>query len=219
MAEILDWLRVVIEQIIMLLSYPGIALVMLAENLFPPIPSELVMPFAGFLAGRGEMNLGLALLAGTIGSVVGAVVLYYIGWWAGERAVRAFVRRYGRFLLLSEGDLDRTISFFERHGKAMVFFARLMPLARSLISIPAGTSRMPLGMFLLFTTLGSAIWNTALAGAGLALGENWDQILGFVRQYERVILVALVVAICVFVARRLVALRTAAATGKSGPSL
>ncbi|MDQ3701671.1 MAG: DedA family protein [Chloroflexota bacterium] len=218
MAEILDTLRVVIEQIITALGYPGIALVMLVENLFPPIPSELVMPFAGFLAGRGEMNLALALLAGTIGSVVGAVVLYYIGFWAGERAVRAFVRRYGRFFLLSEEDLDRTISFFERRGNAMVFFGRLVPLVRSLISIPAGTSRMPMGPFLLFTILGSAIWNAILASAGLALGENWDQILGFVRQYERAILVALAVAIAVFFARRLVALRTAAAAGKSGPS-
>lgn len=219
MAEILDTMRVVIEQIIAALGYPGIALVMLVENLFPPIPSELVMPFAGFLAGRGEMNLALALLAGTIGSVVGAVVLYYIGLWAGERAVRAFVRRYGRFFLLSEEDLDRTIRFFERRGNAVVFFGRLVPLVRSLISIPAGTSRMPMGMFLLFTILGSAIWNVVLAGAGLALGENWDQILGFIRQYERAILVALAVAIAVFFVRRLVALRTAAAAGKSGPSL
>ena len=218
MAEILDTLRVVIEQIITALGYPGIALVMLVENLFPPIPSELVMPFAGFLAGRGEMNLALALLAGTIGSVVGAVVLYYVGFWAGERAVRAFVRRYGRFFLLSEEDLDRTISFFERRGNAVVFFGRLVPLVRSLISIPAGTSRMPMGMFLLFTILGSAIWNVVLAGAGLALGENWDQILSFVRQYERVILVALAAAIILFFGRRLVALRTAAAAGKSGPS-
>ncbi|MGH2355247.1 MAG: DedA family protein [Chloroflexota bacterium] len=211
MAELLEFLRVWIEQIITLLGYPGIAAVMLIENLFPPIPSEFVMPFAGFLAARGQLNFAGAVAAGTLGSVTGAVALYFVGLWAGEPLVRRFVRRYGRFWLLSEQDLDRTIRFFDRYGDAVVFFARIIPLVRSLISIPAGMSRMPLGKFLLFTTLGSAIWSGALAAAGLVLGENWDLIIGFVKQYERVILVAIVAGVLYFIYRRVMALRAQSA--------
>jgi membrane protein DedA with SNARE-associated domain len=212
MAALLESVRVWIEQIILLLGYPGIALIMLVENLFPPIPSEFVMPFAGFLAGRGQLSFWGAVAAGTLGSVLGAIVLYYVGMWAGEPVVRVAIRRYGRYWLISEADLDRSIRFFERHGDVVVFFARVIPLVRSLISLPAGMSRMPLWRFLVFTTLGSAVWTTVLCWAGLVLGANWDTILVFVNQYQRVILVAIAVAVVVFVARRLLALRAHAST-------
>jgi membrane protein DedA with SNARE-associated domain len=218
MAELLESLRHLIEQLIQLLGYPGIFLIMLAENLFPPIPSEFVMPFAGFLAARGQLSLFWAIVAGTLGSVVGAIILYYVGLWAGEPVVRVFIRRYGRYWLLSEADLDRTIAFFEKRGEAVVLFARVIPIFRSVISLPAGTSRMPMGKFLLFTTIGAAIWTTVLAGAGVVLGENWDVILGLVRQYERLIIVAVVLAVAIFVTRRLMALRAGrAATPAGGP--
>src|SRR3712207_5887633 len=113
MASLLDSLRVWIEQLILLLGYPGIALIMLVENLFPPIPSEFVVPFAGFLVAQGSLSFLGVVIAGTLGSVLGAIVLYYVGLWAGEPVVRVFVRRYGRYWLLSEADLDRTIAFFE----------------------------------------------------------------------------------------------------------
>ncbi|HEX2185224.1 MAG TPA: DedA family protein [Chloroflexota bacterium] len=202
---------------IRLLNYPGIALVMLIENLFPPIPSEFVMPFAGFLAARGELNFAATVVAGTIGSVVGAIILYFVGMWAGEPLIRLFVRRYGRYWLLSEADLDRTIQFFARYGEAVVFFGRVIPLVRSLISIPAGMSRMPLGRFLIFTTLGAAIWTTALAAAGLALGENWELIIGFVKQYERAILVVLALGVIAFVFRRVSSLRARASAVRQQP--
>jgi membrane protein DedA with SNARE-associated domain len=132
------------------------------------------------------------------------------------------VRRYGRWWLLSEADLDRTIQFFERRGDVVVFFARVVPLFRSLISLPAGMSRMPFGKFLLLTTLGSAIWSTILVWAGVLLGANWEQILGFISRYQRLIVVAAVLAAVVFVGRRLLALRAArasrAAPTASGPS-
>jgi membrane protein DedA with SNARE-associated domain len=210
MAELLDFMRVWIEQIILLLGYRGIALIMLVENLFPPIPSEFVMPFAGFLAGRGQLSFWGAVGAGTLGSVLGAIVLYYVGLWAGEPAVRLAIRRYGRYWLISEADLDRSISFFERHGDIVVFSARVIPLVRSLISLPAGMSRVPLWRFLIFTTLGSAIWTTILCWAGLLLGENWDSILVFVKQYERVILLAIAFAIVTFAARRWLTMRAQA---------
>ncbi|HEX2036780.1 MAG TPA: DedA family protein [Chloroflexota bacterium] len=217
MAELLEFMRVWIEHIIRVLNYPGIALVMLIENLFPPIPSEFVMPFAGFLAARGELNFAGTVVAGTLGSVAGAIILYLVGMWAGEPLIRLFVRRYGRYWLLSEADLDRTIQFFARYGEAVVFFGRVIPLVRSLISIPAGMSRMPLGRFLIFTTLGAAVWTTALAAAGLALGENWELIIGFVKQYERAILVVLALGVIAFVFRRVSSLRARASAVRQQP--
>ena len=203
LAELLEQVRVLIEQIIAGLGYPGIGLVMLAENVFPPIPSELVMPLAGFLVADGDLSLGGVLLAGTLGAVLGALVLYGLGAWLDEPVIRAFVRRYGRYLLLDEGDLDRTMRFFSRYGQVMVFFGRLVPMVRSLISVPAGINRMPLGRFLISTTLGTLIWNSLLVGMGMLLGENWPEVLAIVKQYENVTLLALGALVIGFVVIRL----------------
>ncbi|HYF63461.1 MAG TPA: DedA family protein [Herpetosiphonaceae bacterium] len=188
MAALMEQLQQWIEAIITTIGYGGIALVMFAENLFPPIPSELVMPLAGFIVERGEMHVVGVLVAGTLGAVLGALALYYIGMWADAVIIRRFVRRYGRFFLISEQDMDRTLAFFDRHGQKMVFFGRLIPLVRSLISVPAGMNRMPLGRFLLWTTMGSLIWNGVLTYAGILLGANWEQVLGIVGRYETVAL-------------------------------
>jgi membrane protein DedA with SNARE-associated domain len=203
MAEVMEQVRLWIEQIILLLGYPGIALVMLVENIFPPIPSELVMPFAGFLTVDGRLNLPLAIVAGTSGSVLGAVVLYYIGRWADEPIVRRFLRRYGRWIMVSEADLDRVLGTFDRYGQPIVFFGRLIPIIRSLISVPAGMHRMPVGRFLLFTLLGSLIWTSLLTYAGVLLGENWPRILDFTKQYERLTLFIVLAAVVIFLAIRL----------------
>lgn len=190
-SEILDLMRVWIEQIILALGYPGIALMMLAENLFPPIPSELVMPFAGFLAARGQLNLAGVLIAGSLGSLTGAWALYAAGGWLGERAVRPLLRSYGRWLLLSEADLDRALRVFAQHGRLAVFVGRLMPLIRSLISLPAGLNGMRLRLFLPLTLAGTLLWNSLMAGAGYLLGARWDELLVFTKQYERGVLVVL----------------------------
>jgi membrane protein DedA with SNARE-associated domain len=203
MAEILDQLRVIIEQVIGALGLPGIGIVMFAENVFPPIPSELVMPFAGFMVSQGTYNFFLVLLAGTLGSVFGSLVLYYFGMWADDHIIRALVRRYGRFMLLSEDDLDRALAFFDRHGEAVVFFGRFIPLVRSLISIPAGMDRMPLGKFLFFTTLGAVIWNAGLTLSGVMLGAHWQNILIFVKQYERFTLIGMAALLAGFLAWRI----------------
>lgn len=191
MAEILEQLRVIIEHVIVGVGYPGIAVVMFAENVFPPIPSELVMPFAGFLVAQQRLSLVGILIAGTLGSVLGALALYYLGRWLDEPVIRALVRRYGRFLLIEERDLDRAMAFFARFGQMVVFFGRLVPVVRSLISIPAGMNRMPMGAFLLSTTLGTVLWNGLLAVIGLVLGEHWQAVLGLVKQYEKMTLLAL----------------------------
>lgn len=203
MAEILDKLSILIEDIIAALGYPGITLVMFLENIFPPIPSEIVMPFAGFLvADNGEMTFPGIVIAGTLGSVLGALVIYHVGVWADDLVIRRFVRHYGRYFTVSEQDLDRALSFFDRYGEAIVFFGRLIPIIRSLISLPAGMKRMPLRRFLLFTALGTAIWTALLSAAGVILKENWEDILTFIDTYQMVTLVVVGAAVLVLVIRR-----------------
>ena len=204
MSQILEQIRLIIEQFITGIGYPGITVVMFTENVYPPIPSELVMPFAGFLVARGEFSFVGIVVAGVIGSVLGALALYYIGVWANELLIRNFIRRYGRFFLLSENDLNRALSFFSKYGEAVIFFGRLIPIIRSLISIPAGMNRMPLAKFLLFTALGSSIWTGVLAYAGVVLGENWEAVLDIVDQYQDITLVVLAALVVIFVALRLV---------------
>jgi membrane protein DedA with SNARE-associated domain len=215
MTQAVESLRAWIEEIILAIGYPGVALIMLIENLFPPIPSEFVMPFAGFLAGRGSFDFWTVVAAGTAGAVLGAIALYYIGYFVGEPLLRVFVRRYGRYWLLSEADLDRSLDLFTRHGSIMVFVGRVIPLVRSLISIPAGMSRMPFLRFLVLTTLGSAVWSGVLAYAGLLLGENWEQILGFIERYQRFVLVALALAVVAGIARWVAVARARKAAGGS----
>ena len=172
------------------LGYVGLALLLVIENLFPPIPSEVVLPLAGFFVGRGDFTFWGALLAATIGATAGALVLYGLGRWGG----RALVLRYGRWLRVSEEDLDRADGWFARHGDLLVLGARVVPGARSVVSIPAGTSRMPLRRFTVLTIVGSAVWNAVLIGAGVILGANWNRVSGWVGSYSDVVLVAVVAA-------------------------
>ena len=176
----------------------ALAILMLVETVFPPIPSELVLPFAGFLIGRGDLDPVAALLAATTGSVGGALAIYAVSRTGG----RALVERYGSHVRLTSEDLDRAESWFEDHGTVAVFVARMIPGARSLISVPAGTARMPLVRFTLLTTAGSAIWNTAMLGAGYLLGDNWERIETYVGPISIVVGVLIVTGIVVFVVRR-----------------
>ncbi len=169
-------------------GYPGLAAFLLIENHFPPIPSDLILPLAGFLVGKGEMSFLPALLAATTGSLVGAYILYAVGLWGG----RPLVLRYGMWLRVKEGDLDHAEGWFEKYGDWVVFFARMVPGARSVVSIPAGMLQMPLGRFPLLTTSGSAAWNVLLIGAGWFLGENWRRITNVVGSVSDVIVIVLV---------------------------
>lgn len=190
----LEQLSTWIEEIITGLGYPGLAFVMFAENVFPPIPSELVMPYAGFLVATGDdFTLPGILIAGTIGSVLGAIVLYYVGVLVDEAILRRFLRRYGKWLTVSESDLDRALALFDRYGPFIIFFGRLIPLIRSIISIPAGVDRMPMPKFLLYTTAGSLIWNGILGYGGYVLGDNWERITHTVETYQSITLVVLAV--------------------------
>lgn len=202
MSELLGMVGEWSKQIMLALGYPGIALIMLIENLFPPIPSEVVMPYAGFLSADGYFSLPGAIVAGTTGSVLGAIALYYIGLLAGEPLVRPFFRNYGKWFLLSEADLDKALATFTKHGDVMVFTGRVIPLIRSLISLPAGMNRMPLLRFLALTTVGSAIWTTLLTVAGYFLGANWEVVEGFISQYQKVVLALIALGVIYFVFTR-----------------
>jgi len=171
-------------------GYAGVAFLMLAENLFPPIPSEVILPLTGFLVGQGNLAFFPALVVATTGSLAGALVLYAFGRWGG----RGLILRYGRVLRIKEADLDRADEWFDRYGGAVVFFGRMVPGVRSLVSIPAGFSEMPLGRFVLLTALGSCAWNTFLIGLGRLLGENWSQVAGVVGSISDVVLALLAVA-------------------------
>ncbi len=180
------------------LGYLGLALLLIAENLFPPIPSEVVLPLAGFLVGRGDLSLWGAIFAATFGSVAGALVLYALGRWGG----RKLVLRYGQWLRVDEKALGQAEGWFRRYGDWVVLFARVVPLARSIVSIPAGTMEMPVLRFVVLTTLGSAVWNSILIGAGMVLGANWQAVSGWMGSYSDVVLVAATAAVALFLLLR-----------------
>jgi membrane protein DedA with SNARE-associated domain len=158
----------------------GISLLMLAENIFPPIPSEIIMPFAGFVAGRGQLTFIGILLAGTIGSLAGALFWYWVGRCVGHDRFKAFCARHGRWLTLSPAEVDRASAWFLRRGWAVVFMGRLVPGVRTLISVPAGVAGMPLVPFLLATTFGTLLWTGFLAGTGYVLAERYLEVGGWI---------------------------------------
>ena len=165
-----------IMDVMVTLGYPGIALLMFIENVFPPIPSELIMPLAGFLAAEGELSIVGVIIAGTIGSVVGALPLYWIGMKLGKRRLSQWAERHGRWVTISPEDIDNADNWFGRHGRKAVFLGRLVPGIRSLIAIPAGLHHMPMVPFLIYTTIGSSLWTAALAAAGYLLGAEFREV-------------------------------------------
>ena len=188
-----SWIKTIIESF----SYPGIMLLMLLENVFPPIPSELIMPLAGFLTTNGHLTLGGLIAAGTLGSVAGAIVLYYVGRQIGGERLRAWSDRHGRWVGLSRADLDKSDEWFKRHGGKTVLLGRLVPGVRSLISIPAGVSKMDLRVFLVYTTLGSAGWTATLAYAGRLLGNKYEQVEHVIGPVSTVIVVGIIVTLVI----------------------
>ena len=183
------------------MGYWGIVLLMLLENVIPPIPSELIMPLAGFQAARGDMTFWGVVAAGTAGSVLGALPLYYLGRVIGEERLRRWAGRHGHWLAVSPEDLDKVKGWFARRGGAAVFLCRLVPGVRSLISIPAGIHRMPLLPFLLYTTAGTALWAGLLAFAGKLLGQNYRQVEHWVGPITYVVLGGILVAFVIRVVR------------------
>jgi membrane protein DedA with SNARE-associated domain len=183
-----DWIIATISE----LGYLGIFLVMLAESLFPPIPSELIIPFAGFAAARGELSFAGVLAAATIGAVVGMLPWYFAGRLFGLDRVRWLANRYGRIMTFNADEIDIAVDWFRRFGPIIVLFGRLIPLIRTLISVPAGLSRMPLAIFLLASTTGALIWNIFLTSAGYLLHEHYEVIEVVLDPLSYIVLAAVV---------------------------
>jgi membrane protein DedA with SNARE-associated domain len=192
LGAVTDWAVNLMETI----GAPGAGLAIALENLFPPLPSEVILPLAGFTASRGNFSLFEAILWTTLGSVVGAYALYALGAWLGRDRMRRLVAKVP---LIDLEDVDRVEAWFERHGYRAVFFGRMIPLFRSLVSIPAGIERMPLGKFLLLTTAGSLIWNTIFVMAGFYLGENWHIVEEYANTFQKIVIVAVVLFAVYFV--------------------
>ena len=183
-----DWIIGLVERG----GYVGIALLMLAENLFPPIPSELIMPLAGFSAAQGKLDVTLVILSGTIGSVLGALAWYCLGRWLGPDRLRRSAARHGRWLTLSPAEVDRARDAFTRWGAPAVFAGRLVPAVRTLVSVPAGIADMGLGRFLAWTTLGTALWTAFLAGMGYLLQDRYQAVAAWVNPVSNLVVGTLV---------------------------
>ncbi len=189
------WVAGVIDS----LGEVGVGLLVALENLIPPVPSELVLTMAGYLAGNGRLNVVLVVIAATIGSVVGALILYWLGRMVGEDRLRRWL---DRIPLVDADDLDKADRWFERHAWSAVLFGRMVPVVRSLVSIPAGANHMPIGRFVTFTAIGSGVWNSLFVGAGFALGTRWQQVDQYARWFDYAILAFFVVTITWWVVKK-----------------
>ncbi|EIJ1359044.1 DedA family protein [Listeria monocytogenes] len=168
-------------------GYIGIFVLIMVENLFPPIPSEIILTFGGFMTTVTSLNVVMVIIVATLGSVVGAILLYKVASYFGKERLTKIVLKYGRILRLKESDIERAESFFLKYGSWAVFLCRMIPLIRSLISIPAGMTKMKMSRFLILTTAGSLLWNTVLIGLGAVLGESWNEIVVFMDSFSTII--------------------------------
>jgi len=177
-----NWITEIMSQY----GYLGIFLLIMLENIFPPIPSEVILTFGGYMTTQTDMTALGVILISTAGSVVGALILYGIGQFLDVARLEKIVDRWGRVLRLTRKDIHKADAWFDKYGIWTVLFCRLVPLIRSLISIPAGMANMKFGLFLLFTTVGTLIWNTILVSVGAAVGDNWESIVGVMDVYSNV---------------------------------
>lgn len=194
----LDW----VTNIISSFGYLGIGFLMFLENVFPPIPSELIMPLAGFTVTQGQLNLQFVILAGTLGSVFGALPWYYLGKVVGEQRLRKWIDKHGKWLTLSGKDIDKSKRWLDKYGKATVFFGRLIPGIRTYISVPAGLDKMPLVPFLLYSFAGSLIWTAILTYAGYLLGDNFKLVEKYIKPISVIIIATIVIYLIISFIRR-----------------
>ncbi|MEW8966829.1 DedA family protein [Exiguobacterium alkaliphilum] len=189
-----DWMIGIIEQF----GYVGIAFMIFIENVFPPIPSEVVLLFGGFFAVKTDLMIWLVIVAATVGAIAGAVLLYGIGLYLDVEQIEKWTKKYGKWIRLDLDDVHKADAWFDRYGGWMVFFGRLMPVIRSLISLPAGMSNMPFVKFLLLSTAGTLIWNSILIFIGIRVGENWESILRYLDVYSYAIYALLAVGLILY---------------------
>ena len=212
LGDLANWVQDVINQF----GYLGVALLVVIENVFPPIPSEIVLPFAGFVAQQGasavNATAGAAqsdttvvgmMIAATVGSVVGALILYFVSAAIGPERLRGFVERFGKWFGVKSADLVRAEEWFDRRSVVAVLVGRCVPLIRSIVSIPAGFRRMKLTSFVVLTAIGSAVWNIALIGAGAVLGDQWERVGEYVGVFQWLVIAAVLLLLVRFVVSRL----------------
>jgi len=189
MANLIEWGTGVILGIIATISYPGIILRMALESACMPVPSEIVMPFGGYLAYTGELNFWLVGMAGTIGCLIGSLGAYYVGYHMG----RPFVMKYGKYFLISQKHLDKAEEWFKKRGELTVFLTRLLPVIRTFISLPAGVARMDIKKFTIYTFIGCLPWCYALTYVGYWLGPNWESMMGAFHGLDIIIIIAVII--------------------------
>ncbi len=194
LGDLTHWAKDIVDSA----GYIGVFLMFVLENVFPPIPSEVILPLAGFLAGEGKFWLPGVILAASLGSVAGALILYYTAAWFGDHRLRWLINRYGKWFAVSEADLDKANEWFDRRGALAVAICRVVPIVRSLVSLPAGLRRMNLAEFVIFTFIGSTVWNTILIVAGYVLGDNWDRVEGVIGYLQYAVIAAVVVGVAWF---------------------
>ncbi|HLG51343.1 MAG TPA: DedA family protein [Chloroflexota bacterium] len=194
-----DTLILFFEQVYRSVGYPGLIVAMAIESACIPLPSEIVLPMAGWMVSRNVFSLWGATLAGTLGGVIGSVITY----WIGARGGRPLLERYGRYILISTHDLELADRWFARYGHGAIFFSRLLPVIRTFISLPAGIARMPFGVFILYTTLGSLPWSFALIYAGKSLGDNWEAIRTVLQKFDYLVLALILAGVGLYLYRHL----------------
>lgn len=194
--SIIDWLVNAISTI----GYPGVFISVFLESFFAPIPSEIILPFSGFVASTGKMDLVFVMVIATVAAYLGSLPFYFIGKW-GEKPVINFINKYGKYLFIQQKDVDKVFGAFDKYGKGVVFFGRLIPMIRTLISFPAGVAKMQFARFSMYTLLGSLTWNILLTYAGYQLGDHWSVVSKWIEKYQNVILVLIIIAVLLYIIR------------------
>lgn len=189
-----NWITEFMEQF----GYIGIFLLIALENVFPPIPSEVILTFGGFMTTYSSLTIVGVIIAATIGSVLGAVILYGAGYILNVDRLEAIIEKWGKYLRLKKEDIRKADAWFDKYGYWTVLFCRMIPLIRSLISIPAGMAKMKFGLFLLFTTIGTLIWNIVLVSVGAAVGGSWEKIVEFMDVYSNIAYAVIGIGIIIF---------------------
>lgn len=204
LGDLATWVESVIEKI----GYLGVALLVGLESVIPVIPSEIVQPYAGFVARRDDMSVVIMVIVATIGSVVGSLIMYGIAAAIGPNRLHSFINQYGKWVGISSAELDKAERWFDRRANATVLFGRCVPLIRAVISIPAGFRRMKIMSFTIYTAIGSLMWNIFLIGAGALLGDQWDRISKYISVFQWVVVLAIIVVLAKFVISRVKRRRT-----------
>lgn len=196
--ELLALISSFIVNTISTLDYPGVVILMTLESACIPIPSEIIMPFSGYLVFLEKFSLWPVVIWGTIGNLIGSVIAYWVGFYGG----RPLIEKYGKYILISHHDLERTQNWFQKYGKTSIFFSRMLPVIRTFISLPAGIAKMPFWQFSFFTFLGSLPWVFILTYAGILTGENWSQLEIYFRKFDWLIGALIILGIGWWISRK-----------------